>query len=223
MTDSAQQNFDGPDKDSNLADIMCEIDDLVQQHSQRESKDWDSAEENENPAPAVLAPVSLNNDRIKPSSAGWDNMKPHHKAESKENSSPAPGHYRGISFGVNAGVYEKAPESPTECVPAPQQQTAPREVVPQGRSYVRLLEENNETLKRNNEALIQALGEKDKIVCAHKMQNAALIKQNVMCGKREWVVRTEGVATADGRGEQLLKGEDEQAAVGKRRIHYVTK
>ncbi len=73
------------------------------------------------------------------------------------------GHFRGVSFGVD-------------------QPTNARDVVGKGErngDYLKLLEDDNELLKRNNEVLLRTLGEKDRQLSAQRLQNEALMKQNV--------------------------------------------
>jgi hypothetical protein len=85
------------------------------------------------------------------------------------------GHYRGISFGAVPNQ-EYMPIS-----------TGTNKIDTQ--KYIKLLEDNNEALKRSNEALAIALKEKNTISNLFKAKHQNLIKQNVLVYKTSSINR----------------------------------
>eukprot|EP00826_Nyctotherus_ovalis_P062452 TRINITY_DN9034_c0_g1_i1.p1 TRINITY_DN9034_c0_g1~~TRINITY_DN9034_c0_g1_i1.p1 ORF type:complete len:152 (+),score=34.74 TRINITY_DN9034_c0_g1_i1:103-558(+) len=80
------------------------------------------------------------------------------------------GHYRGISFGAvpNQECAVAAGEGKAESLQINASQ------------YIKLLEENNEVLKRSNEVLVVALKDKSALISMLKAKNDELLKQNVL-------------------------------------------
>eukprot|EP01022_Parablepharisma_sp_SALTPOND_P020415 TRINITY_DN3721_c2_g1_i1.p8 TRINITY_DN3721_c2_g1~~TRINITY_DN3721_c2_g1_i1.p8 ORF type:complete len:187 (+),score=34.35 TRINITY_DN3721_c2_g1_i1:1235-1795(+) len=151
----------------NLSDIIGEIDDLVLQHSQKEFDDF--PEESDSEMNLVDTGKRQKTDLNPPKSGKEDE--------------PVKGHYRGISFGVNLGEEcDLASEHNTETT------DSKRSCSNGNMCYIKLLEDNNEVLKRSNEALVTALKEKDGVVNALKAQNEVLRKQQVVFGIKRLII-----------------------------------
>jgi len=85
------------------------------------------------------------------------------------------GHYRGISFGAVPNQEYIATSGESNKVDT--------------QRYIKLLEDNNDVLKRSNEALVTALKEKDIITNLFKVKHQSLTKQNVLICKTSSINR----------------------------------
>jgi len=153
------QCFKNMEEVHDLTDILGEIDDMVLQHSQKDSqKEFDQTLDS-------FAECEQKQS-VEISHQNTDSLMNEALLSSK-------GHYRGISFGLSVSE-EIIPENYSDTTKSSKSIESSK-----NDCYIKMLEENNEVLKKSNEAFLGTLKEKDQIISLLKQQNEALFKQSV--------------------------------------------
>ena len=129
----------------NLSDIIGEIDDLVQKHKQKKNDSFSDYTDSEHVSIANETPKTI---QISPNS---------NKENQKKNDK---GHYRGIRCGIpqNQDCISVSESNTTENI-----QNKVTTI-----KYIKMLEENNEVLKRSNDIIAKTIKEKDEEINREK-------------------------------------------------------